>query len=554
MSILSKYRHAILVAAFLFIFIAQACSIADKKSNTWDEPAHIMSGYAYATEGIDYLSPLNHPVFGRLLTGILPAALIDLDFNKAVKPEGSTGSDFFPYSVKFLYENKTDGDTVLFLARLPNIILGAILGIYIFIWSKKLWGIKGAYLSLFFYTLSPNILAHTSLATTDMPATAFFFISAYYLYKLSNNLRPINALAVSVALALAFTSKHTAMLLLPLFAFALIASIKKEGIKALSYYLSIILLTYIFIWGIYGFRYHSASPYYQPLMWSKFASSSFMPFFDKLRALKILPEAYLYSIAGVLMGVADGKPAFLMGQYSDAGWWYYFIIAFLIKTPIPTIVFFIASALYSIVEKENLKKALILIIPASIIFTMFSLQKVNIGLRHILPAYPFLFTLLGFVPNIKTQSIKMARAIFYGGIVWYAYSAALIYPNQLAYFNELIGGPKNGYKYLADSNIDWGQDLKALKIFMDEHQIKSIKLAYFGCSDPKYFGINYEYLPSFMIPEPQNAKDEIPLKGWFAISATMLDGVYLTDKDFYAPFRQVKPYGNVGHSIFIYRF
>jgi hypothetical protein len=244
-----------------------------------------------------------------------------------------------------------------------------------------------------------------------------------------------------------------------------------------------------------------------------------------------------------------------MGEFSTTGWWYYFSIAFLIKTPVAAILLLIASVLYLFVaDKEDSGKAMYMILPALLVFIAVSLQKVNIGLRHVLPVYPFIFTLIGFVPNIRTRSLKAAKAVFYAACLWYLYAAISIYPHQLAYFNEFIGGPANGYKYLVDSNLDWGQDLPGLKKYMDEKGIERIKLAYFGFSDPGYYGIEYEYLPSYQILEPQNVKEAVPVEGWLAISATMLQGLYLPDPGTYASLREARPVDTIGHSIFIYRF
>ena len=541
-----------IAVGLLLVFFATASSVALKKNNTWDESAHILSGYAYVKKGMDWLSPLNHPVLGRAITGALPAALLDLDFDEKVRPEGAPDSNFFPYSLKFLYENSVTGDTILFWSRLGNIILATLLGIFVFIWSRDLWGQKGALLSIFLYALCPNIIANASIATTDLPITAFFFISLYFFYCLdAKGVTAWRAIAAAIAIAFALASKHTALLLAPIAIASFAIALRREGKKALPYYALLVITVYLCLWAIYGFRFRSDSPNYEPLNWSVFASSSLTPFFDFARSWRLLPEAYLYSVAGVVMGASTGKAAFLMSGYSNTGWWYYFIVAFLIKTPIPALILLIASVLYLLAVRE-IRKGLWLLVPALIIFTAMSLQKVNIGIRHILPVYPFIFTLIGFVPLINTKSARVAKLVFVLLIAWYAFSAASIYPHQLAYFNEFIGGPGNGYKYLVDSNLDWGQDLKGLKEYMENNDIKRLKLAYFGLSDPRYFGIDYEYLPSYAILAPVNVKDAVALKGSFAISATMLQGVYLADRDYYRFFREMKPSGNVGYSIYIY--
>lgn len=549
-------------AALLLVFSALASFIASKKNSTWDESAHILSGYAYLTNGMDYLSPLHHPALGRSINAFIPAAFLDLDFNAGVRPEEEPGSDFFPYSVKFIYKNKSSGETILFLSRFSNILMGALLGIFIFKWAREVWGDNGAMLSLFLYALCPNMLAHSSLATTDIPITVFFFISTYYLFKLTVSGVTIRSTMLAGAfLAFAFATKHTAFLLVPILIASFALSIRRDNDKrkVVLSYAAIILIVYAGIWAIYGFRYQmgelppSDAPSYVPLFWGRFSGSFFEPMFAFLRDWKLLPEAYLYGVLGVISGAGGGKSAFLMGQYSTSGWWYYFLAAFLIKTPITVIVFLAATILY--VSFDKLKRPVILWVslPVLLLFLVISMQKVNIGLRHILPVYPFIFLLCGYVARIRTASMVAAKIVFASFIIWYAYASAGISPHQLAYFNEFIGGPKNGYKYLVDSNLDWGQDLSGLKKYMEDKNIKSIKLAYFGLNDPADFGIVYDYMPSYAIVNPKNVNEGVKLEGWFGISATMLQGVYLNDRDLYAIFRDMTPVDVIGYSIFVYK-
>ncbi len=549
--------------ALLLVFLASASFIANKKNSTWDESAHILSGYAYLTNGMDYLSPLHHPALGRSINAAIPAALLDLDFNAGVRPEEEPDSDFFPYSVKFIYKNKITGKSILFLSRLSNILLGAMLAIYVFRWAREFWGDNGALLSLFLYALCPNILAHSSLATTDLPITAFFFISTYYLYRLAASGVTLRNTALAGAfLAFAFATKHTAFLLIPVFVVSFILSFKRgnDKCRVVLGYAAIILIVYIMIWAVYGFRYRMEGPSYVPLFWTRFSGSFFEPVFALLREWKLLPEAYLYGVLGVISGAGGGgKSAFLMGQYSTTGWWYYFIAAFLIKTPAAIFFFLAAAILYASFDKlsrrrgDNPPAILWAALPALLIFSVMSVQKVNIGLRHILPVYPFIFLLCGYISRIRTPSMAAAKTVFASFIIWYAYASVSITPHQLAYFNEFIGGPKNGYKYLVDSNLDWGQDLAGLKEYMTDKEIKSIKLAYFGLNDPADFGIDYDYMPSYRIMNSKNAKESVELEGWFGISATMLQGVYLDDRDLYAIFRDLSPVDVIGYSIFVYK-
>ena len=135
-------------------------------------------------------------------------------------------------------------------------------------------------------------------------------------------------------------------------------------------------------------------------------------------------------------------------------------------------------------------------------------------------------------------------------------SSVSIFPHYLAYFNELAGGPKNGYKFLVDSNLDWGQDLKGLKRYMDKHRIKRVWFSYFGTASPDYHGIDYNYLPSYAIFNTKRERIPTP---FVAISATNLQGLHLMpglgiDANYFSALRQKKPLAQIGYTIFIYKF
>ena len=132
-------------------------------------------------------------------------------------------------------------------------------------------------------------------------------------------------------------------------------------------------------------------------------------------------------------------------------------------------------------------------------------------------------------------------------------ASSLIHPHYLAYFNELVGGPGRGYRYMVDSNLDWGQDLKGLKKYMDRNGISKIRLSYFGSDSPSRYGIAYDWLPSFVLPIPDNQAPDLSTKGWIAISATNLQGVYLKNRDLFATFRSREPVAVIGYSIFVYK-
>jgi hypothetical protein len=563
----------LLVALFLIIFVVQAFTSAIQKSNTWDESGHVLSGYAYLKKGMDWLEP-SHPLFGRMLATI-PLLFLPLDEKlEGVCSQEADNSNFYPASLVFLFENRMAGERLLALSRMMIIFLGVILGLYVYRWALLLYGVKGGVLALFLYSLSPNILAHARLVTTDFPATALAFIAMYHFWSFTQKVRLTRAVVAGLFLGLAFATKYnTLFVLLPMATWALwalVSTIRSKLVASRPRRLVVGLLTmgavaYITIWGIYGFRFQS--PLYQKQVtqgaiyfWeNNLPSSSLLAsVVDLSREARILPESYLYGLCRLLARGQEGHLAYLLGRISATGWWYYFILAFLFKTPVSTLLLLFATLLFFPKIREATWTSLnFLLLPAMVVFFFTSRQNINIGLRHVLPAYPFLLVLIGRVVHYKSKHQQLARWILGLLCIWAVWEAALIYPHYLAYFNGLVGGPSGGRYVLVDSNLDWGQDLKGLKNYMERHGIEKVKLAYFGWSDPAYYGIDYELLPSYSVPGRPSCEKKSPeileLEGTMAVSATLLQGLYCPG-DMYRTLRRLKPTANIGYSIYIFQF
>jgi hypothetical protein len=163
-----------------------------------------------------------------------------------------------------------------------------------------------------------------------------------------------------------------------------------------------------------------------------------------------------------------------------------------------------------------------------LVYGTFSLTScLNIGHRHLLPIYPVIFIVCGACTYFFRPQSGKAVAIFAGAILcWQIIESSLLRPDYLTYFNQVVGGPKNGYKHLVDSSLDWGQDLPALKTWLDQHPNQSATgrpyLAYFGTAPPRHYGIEATALPF------DSSTDKLPAldPGTYCISATTLQHVY----------------------------
>jgi hypothetical protein len=265
----------------------------------------------------------------------------------------------------------------------------------------------------------------------------------------------------------------------------------------------------------------------------------------------LLPEAWVYGLLDAYR--AFERSSYLLGEISDHGFSLYFPIAFAVKTPVPTLALLIVAIALKCFRRAWSIADAFLIVPVAIFFAFATWSRLNIGLRHILPLYPFLFVWLGgVVATIWSEHKLYGRGFLVLMVAWLLSSNVKIFPDYLAFFNELAGGAAHGHKLLVDSNLDWGQDLKGLKLWLDSHDVKKIDFAYFGTMDPSYYGIRATPAPGSLWPFWREAADNNVPSPYIAISATYLAGLYLQDKDTYALFRNQAPVADIGHSILVY--
>ncbi len=251
--------------------------------------------------------------------------------------------------------------------------------------------------------------------------------------------------------------------------------------------------------------------------------------------------------------------AFLAGEYSEDGWWYYFPVVFLIKTPISLIALF-AFGVFVLVRRRlelGSKNEAFIVVPVVIYLIVSAANTFHVGVRHLLPIYPFIL-LIGAAGAMVLVRGRAGRLALAGLMAFWVAVFADVYPHTLTYFNQFAGGPSNGYKYLADSNIDWGQGLKLLKKWMDRQSVSHIGLAYFGTADPAYYDIDYTQLPAaapgLNLPSIARMWTRPRLPGYVAVGATVLTGVYLDPEWqlFYRGLRETRPVAVIGNSIFVY--
>jgi len=574
---------AIVLSGFILIFGLISVTGFLQKSPTVDEPIHLFAGYSYLKWG-DFRANPEHPPLAKLWAA-LPLLAFDLKDTRQSNVHWDLMAAYSPHALhvdnvagEMLFANN-DAETLFFYAKLQIIALGILLGIFVYRWSKELFGFWAAMASIFIYCLDPNILAHSQIVHTDIAFATFFFIGTYFFCRALGNFTWPNLILSALFFGLSAITKYAYVaVLLSWSALGLLKIFSSEPQKvAIGGHRNItdrwakslllggiiagsLITAYFFIWSAYGFRFDAipGGQRHLPIAQALEQNPRLQGIVPFILQYRLFPEAWIYGQLFVLENLT--RDTYLLGLASDHGFWLYFPVAFVVKTPIPTLIL-VVGTLVMWIKRGKTIKGLFLLVPVVVYFSLAIWAGINIGLRHILPIYPFLFVLIG---GTASELWKGGNWLKRGGLiflsVWYLWSVISTYPHYLAFFNEFAGGPDNGHKILLDSNLDWGQDLKGLKRWMDHNHVKKIQFLYFGfynVAEPKYYGINAVYLPGSWVDHNSSVGSSLDVPNYLAISANHLFGHYFLNgerrEDFVRPFRWLKPAAIIGHSIFVYR-
>jgi 4-amino-4-deoxy-L-arabinose transferase-like glycosyltransferase len=556
-------HHKLIVALLLLAILLQCVLSMRMKTMTFDEPTHLLAGYSYLKTG-DFSLIWQHPPLIEVICAT-PLLLLQPKLPTHYQDDRSYEHDFF-------YESNNNADQLVFWGRIPIVFLSLLLGFTIFRWASELYGIEAGLFSLFLYSFSPNILAHSRLATNDLGLACFLFLTCYRLWKFGYHPSAGNLLLAGLTLGLALISKFTTIFLLPIYLiFPFVQLLQREAhLSAAFFKRSVPMIRYVvLIAGLGLLAILAAYPYYlKP--WYRF-DETILPAIQRyfpdgeikgrawhlVLSLRGPGREYALGLLGQLEHSKRGHDAFLWGKISSQGWWYYQPLALAIKTPVALQIMLILAICTTQQKKARLYDYFLLLAPPFLLLIAMSMASVQLGVRYALPVLPFAFVFTGRLAQamkLEGRSALLRRPVLLSVtavlVIWYFVSSVHIYPHYLAYFNEYVGGPPNGYKYLVDSNLDWGQDLKGLKEYMERRGIKEVNLAYFGTADPEYYGISYKSISDQDLAALREGRFT---RGVFAISATFLQGLYLPgDRDRYKWFRDRDPTAQIGYSIFVY--
>ncbi len=530
----------------LFAIIQIITAPAD--APTVDEQAHLARGLSYLRTG-DLRLYIGHPPFINMLEA-LPLAARD-DVILPLDSPSWENPDWVAFSDEFLWKRSNDVDTVIHLGRLPVILLAAGLGLLVFRFAREVAGPVAGLAAVIAFALDPNLAAHSRVATTDLGVTAFTFAAVYAWWRMAQSPRPGWMIAAGATLGLALVSKFTAALWVPLLVLT-VFFMDIDRRRAWRWLIPVLALAGLTAWAVYRFEMRPVAglglsipvpmaSYWEELLW--------------------------------LVDSVNEMPYYLFSAISRAGWWYYFPVALLVKTPLPLLIGSAAGVIVWMRDRHTEPQrtgglsplseitwstrrcaavcGALLVAPPAVYFATTLIWSFNVGYRHLLPILPHLYVLTGLaVAWAWRQRHAIARVVAAAGLVWLALSAISIYPHHLSYFNALVGGPANGYRVLVDSNLDWGQDLIRLADVVHAQGLNPVHLSYFGTAKAPYYGIEEIDLP------PKPALDWHPLlpePGWYAISVSNLTGATVPqDPDAFDYFRRREPDLRVAYSINLY--
>ncbi len=572
-----KPRYVVgLVTLLLVVLAVEVVSTIRQQSLTWDEGDHIFAGYESWKTGDFGLNP-EHPPMVKLLATI---PLLHLPLRVPALQGRFFKTESYMDARELLFRNGPEysADSLIFRVRLMVGVFVLTLALLVFLAGREMFGLGAGLIAMILFVFDPNVLAHGAYVTTDMALSCCMFATVYAFYRYAKQPSLARMALVGLAAGLALAAKHSAVLLLPMLVCLAVGEVwfrwheqggsgaGSEGrgrvaLRMAGALAGIVVIGVVVLWAFYGFRYAarpaglkldpSLAEYVLPLQPIEQHGILF------LAKLHVLPESWLYGLADV-RSMANGMPSYFFGKVYAHGLWYYFPVLFTIKSTLGFLVLLVLSGWAIVSGRLRFRREVFFLLVPPVIYLWTAMTShLNIGARHILPLWVFGIVLAAggawtLVQRHRTWGWTVAALL-----LLHVGSSAMAYPNYMAYSNEAWGGPTQTYKYLTDSNTDWGQQLKATKNYVDQHGIKDCWIAYFVAPFvlPSDYGIPCKRLPT---PDSWFSDEQIVvppvIHGPVLISAGDLNSFEFgsTALNPYEAFRSVKPTAFIQDGIFVF--
>ncbi len=532
-----------------------------------DEIAHLPAGLSHWRYGNFTLYRVNPPLMRMLVSA--PLLLASPQENWDYLTEEPYARPEFGVGQKFLLLNGANSLWYFRVARWAQIGIVLLGGAICFFWARGMFGGPAGLVALTLWCFDPNILAWGATITPDVGAATFGIGASYAFWGWLRSPKWMMAILAGFVLGLAELSKSTWIILFALWPIVWtcwIASSRRETAKSPPLrQLAVVIVLGLYVLNL-GYAFEKS---FQRLEEFSFISRSLggsdahqFPgnrfrgtWFGKLPVP--VPANYLNGLDVQKYEFEQGKWSYLRGELRRGGWWYYYVYAMAVKTPIGTLALIALSAALALGRREfriAWRDATILLIPAAVVLILVSSQTgFNRYLRYVIPTLPFLFVFAASAARDIAMRGKLITAIIILCLTASAVSSLMIYPHSMSYFNIVAGGPLQGPRHLLDANVDWGQDLLELGRFLDQNpDARPIHLVYFGFADPELAGIQHAETRS--LGADQDAQERPIDPGWYAISVNHLYGYqyFESHNREQTRFQRFIPVARAGYSIYIY--
>ncbi len=526
-------RERLLLTLLLAVFAGRIALTYRVFNDTTDESFHISAGVEYLERGY-YELEAQHPPLGRLVVAALPYGLAELRLGDAytIWNGGAWQRRELPYYW-----------LTLTLARMGNLVYAVALLVVVWRWSGALAGPRASLLACLLLVCCPNVLAHSALATLDIGAAASVLLGSYCLWRWSEQPGWGGALAAALAAAVAALTKFSAVFfLVPIGLVYLAAAMRGAGRRKLVGGLARLaacgVAAAVVVWAAYGFEVGALAPpghQYRSGFQFEHPAQGAPRLLARLVENHTMPAPKLWQgMIDVLTHNEHGHLSYLLGELSPAGWWHYFLVAVGVKTTLPMLLLVLVALGLWAARGGRPRGLLYPVLALAVILLVSMSGRLNIGIRHVLAVYPLFAIVAGaMLAQVRGGWLRAAGVL----VVWHAAESVAAHPDYLAYFNQIARGREE--RFLADSNLDWGQDLVRLAEYVERQGIPSVQLSYFGVTSPAKMHL------------PHTALDwHHPKAGWVAISVNHLVGIGTGDHARF--FRERPPDGRAGKSIFVY--
>jgi 4-amino-4-deoxy-L-arabinose transferase-like glycosyltransferase len=505
------------VALVLAVTLAWIANTHLTFAQTLDEPVHVGAGHEWLTKGRYHLD-FQHPPLSRALFAL---PFLDAEPVHTTHPS-EYGNDLYAKDDRYIHN--------VAASRRGNLLFVAIAALAVAASARRLFGPAAACVALVLFVSLPPVLAHGGLATTDMPAAAGFALAFHALLLWSEDPSWRRTMLLGAAVAFGAACKYSFVVFFP--AAMVIVLIARRRL-AIGRLLAAALVAFVLTWGLYGFT-------FRPIAESNpdalgIARAAGVP--DAWSRLPVPAPDFLVGLVMVRFHNRLGHSAYLLGQTSESGWWYYFPIALAVKTPIP---YLLLSAIGAFLLFRRRRPEAFLVIVAAAILLIAMSSRINIGVRHLLPIYVPLSLIAAYASVELWRARSAMRVALCGALAWLIVSSALAHPDSIPWMNALAG--RHPQRVLLDSNFDWGQDIWRLARICRKRGIQSLEYAVVTNVRPSSIGIT-----GGRPLQPHGATS-----GWIVISEENLQLARVKDRTAYAWLERHAKFERVGKTLRLY--